>query len=114
MINNSEIEDTCFPFNTSEEISPISSIELKEEEEQKIEQSNKIFKMKFKISKYYLNEKGRMKREKKGRKYNHDDIRKKIKVKFHKTLKLLINSNLKKAGSKKFFNYLPQSFVGDI
>ena len=69
MINNTETEDTCFPFNTSEEIIPISSIELKEEEEeQKIEQSNKIFKMKFKISKYYLNEKGRMKREKKGRK----------------------------------------------
>jgi len=115
MINSAEIEDTCFPFNTSEEIFPISSIELKEEEEeQKNEQSNKIFKMKFKISKYYLNEKGRMKREKKGRKYNHDDIRKKIKVKFHKTLKELINSNLKKAGSKKFFNYLPQSFVADI
>ena len=58
MINSAEIEDTCFPFNTSEEIFPISSIELKEEEEeQKNEQSNKIFKMKFKISKYYLNEK---------------------------------------------------------
>jgi len=35
-------------------------------------------------------------------------------VKFHKTLKLLINNNLKKAGSKKFFNFLPRSFVGNI
>jgi len=35
-------------------------------------------------------------------------------VKFHKTLKLLINNNLKKAGSKKFFNFLLQSFFGNI
>ena len=35
-------------------------------------------------------------------------------MKFHKTLKLLINNNLKKAGSKKFFNFLLQSFFGNI
>ena len=44
----------------------------------------------------HLNEQGRRRREKKARKYKPDDIRKKIKVKFHKTLKLIMNNNLKK------------------
>ena len=117
-MNSDQIDDTCFPFNTTEDISPIPSIKLNEEKEvedgKKNEEFSKIFKMKFKIRKYYLNENGRKRREKKGRKYKPDDIRKKIKVKFHKTLKLLININLKKAGSKKFFNFLPQSFVRNI
>ena len=58
--------------------------------------------------------KGEGEEEKKARKYEPDDIRKKIKGKFHKTLKLILNRNLKAAGSKKFFKYLPQSFVGNI
>ncbi len=37
-----------------------------------------------------------------------DDIRKKIKLRFHKIVKHIINENLKKAGSKKFFDNLPQ------
>jgi len=58
--------------------------------------------------------KGEGEEEKKARKYEPDDIRKKIKGKFHKTLKLILNRNLKAAGSQKFFKYLPQSFVGNI
>ena len=112
-MNSEQIEDTCFPFNSNEEIYQTSALELNEEEE-KNNQCSKLFKMKFKIRKYYLNEQGRRRREKKGRKYKPDDIRKKIKVKFHKTLKLIINNNLKAAGSKKFFKYFPQSFVGNI
>jgi hypothetical protein len=108
-----QIEDTCFPFDSNEEISPISPLKLNEEEENNNECS-KLFKMKFKIRKYFLNEQGRRRREKKARKYKPDDIRKKIKVKFHKTLKLIINNNLKTAGSRKFFKYFPQSFIGNI
>ena len=48
------------------------------------------------------------------RKFKSDDIRKKIKSRFHKTLKNIINANLKKAGSKKFFDFLPQCFIGNI
>ena len=107
-----QIEDTCFPFDSNEEISPISPLQLNEEEENN--ECSKLFKMKFKIRKYYLNEQGRRRREKKARKYEPDDIRKKIKGKFHKTLKLILNRNLKAAGSQKFFKYLPQSFVGNI
>ena len=111
-MNSDQTDDTCFPFNSNEEIYPISSLELNEEEENN--ECSKLFKMKFKIRKYYLNEQGRRRREKKGRKYKPDDIRKKIKVKFHKTLKLILNRNLKAADSQKFFKYLPQSFVGNI
>ena len=112
-MNSDQKEDTCFPFNSNEEIYQTSALELNEDEE-KNNQRSKLFKMKFKIRKYYLNEQGRRRREKKGRKYKPDDIRKKIKVKFHKTLKLILNRNLKAAGSQKFFKYLPQSFVGNI
>jgi hypothetical protein len=112
-MNSEQIEDTCFPFDSNEEISPISPLQLNEEEENNNECS-KLFKMKFKIRKYFLNEQGRRRREKKARKYKPDDIRKKIKVKFHKTLKLIINNNLKTAGSRKFFKYFPQSFIGNI
>lgn len=45
------------------------------------------------------------------RKQNSDNIRKKIKARFLKTLKEEINKKLKKAGSKMFFSFFPQSFV---
>ena len=48
------------------------------------------------------------------RKYKPDDIRKKIKARFHKAIKNIINDNLRKAGSKKLFTYLPQVFISSI
>ena len=54
------------------------------------------------------------KRQRKVRKYKPDDIRKKIKSRFHKTLKNIINYKLCKAGSKKLFDFLPQSFICNI
>ena len=48
------------------------------------------------------------------RKYKPDDIRKKIKARFHKSIKTIINENLKKAGSKYFFSFLPQIFISSI
>ena len=48
------------------------------------------------------------------RKYKPDDIRKKIKARFHKSIKNIINNNLRKAGSKKLFTYLPQVFISSI
>ena len=47
----------------------------------------------------------------KKRKDNADNIRKKIKSRFLKALKNAINQKLKNAGSKYFFNLLPQSFI---
>ena len=54
-MNSDQKEDTCFPFNSNEEIYQTFALELKEEEE-KNNQCSKLFKMKFKIRKYYLNE----------------------------------------------------------
>ena len=74
---------------------------------------NDLYLMKFFIKKYYISESGRRKRIKKTRKYKSDIIRKKIKSRFHKALKYIINDNLKKVGSKLLFDCLPQCFIGN-
>jgi len=48
------------------------------------------------------------------RKAKSDDIRKKIKARFHKGIKNIINANLKRAGSIKLFDFFPQNFVTNI
>lgn len=48
------------------------------------------------------------------RKYNSDNIRKKIKTRFIHSLKENINQKLKIAGSTKFFELLPQNFTSNI
>ena len=55
---------------------------------------------KFTTKKYFINENGKRKKIKKNRKFKSDDIRKKIKSRFHKTLKNTLNKNLKEAGSE--------------
>lgn len=57
---------------------------------------------------------GKKIRKRKKRKYKPDDIRKKIKSRFHKCLKNAINENLKNAGAQKLFDFLPQSFICNI
>lgn len=47
------------------------------------------------------------------RKYGPDNIRKRIKTKFHHSLKDYLNSNLISAGSKQLFSYFPQSFISN-
>ena len=107
--------DKCFPFEPLGETSAISKIELKEEiNDNDSNEANPLLNMKFKTKRYYINENGKKRRVKRERKYKTDDIRKKIKVQFHKVLKNLMNNNLKKAGSIKFFKFLPQVFIGNI
>jgi hypothetical protein len=48
------------------------------------------------------------------RKEKPDDMRKKIKSRFLKTIKIRINEMLKNANSEMQFDYLPQSFVIDV
>ena len=69
---------------------------------------------KFKTKKYCIMPNGKKRRQKKKRKYKSDDIRKKIKSRFHKTLKNIVNNMLKKGGSLKFFDFLPQNFTGNV
>ena len=68
---------------------------------------NKFVIKKFKYSKIT---KKRLK-TKLSRKLCSDDIRKKIKTRFYKNLRDIINEKLKLAGSKNYFEYLPQSFI---
>ena len=53
-------------------------------------------------------------KEKKLRKEKPDDIRKKIKSRFFKSLKNCINKELDKKGIKLKFEYLPQNFISNI
>ena len=72
------------------------------------------FIFKFTTKKYFVAPNGKKKKVKKKRKFKPDDIRKKIKARFHKTIKNIINENLKKAGSKELFDFLPQCFIGNV
>ena len=80
----------------------------------KLLNKNKTNNSKFKITGYYTDENGKKKKQKKKRKYKPDDIRKKIKARFHKIIKNVINSKLKKAGSKKLFDFFPQNFITNV
>ena len=75
---------------------------------------NSFFDLKFYTKKYCLKENGQIRRIKKRRKFKSDNILKKIKSRFHKELKNILNKNLKKAGSKKLFDSLPQCFISNI
>ena len=64
--------------------------------------------------KYNIMPDGKKRKIKKLRKFKSDDIRKKIKSRFHKTLKDLINEGLKKAGSIKLFDFIPHYFINNV
>ena len=64
--------------------------------------------------KYNIMPDGKKRKIKKMRKFKSDDIRKKIKSRFHKTLKDLINEGLKKAGSIKLFDFIPHYFINNV
>ena len=81
---------------------------------EQIDNGNDNMLFRFTTKKYFINSNGKKRRIKKKRKYKSDDIRKKIKSRFHKTFKNIINSNLKKAGSKKLVDFLPQCFIGNV
>ena len=78
------------------------------------EENNNNMNLKFTTRKYYIDSNGKKKRTKKKRKFKPDDIRKKIKARFHKIIKNIINENLKKAGSNELFDFLPQCFIGNV
>ena len=97
LIIETKTNDECFPFIKGK--SPLT---------------NGANNTQFITNKYITSSDESQKREKKARKYKPDDIRKKIKVRFHKKIKNIINENLKKAGSNKLFSFLPQLFLGNI
>ena len=93
--------------NQNDETKKIKEMKLKRKKLKKF----KIYHIEFKK----LSEKDRfLNKQMHKRKYKPDDIRKKIKARFHKSIKNIINDNLRKAGSKKLFTYLPQVFISSI
>ena len=86
----------CFPFTTRNSFISFNSANL----------------IRFSIS--YKTSSIQIETSKESRKYQPDDIRKRYKSTFHKTLYKRINYLLKKAGSKRKLKSLPQIFIIDI
>ena len=119
-------EDLIFPYDIYEDeflrIYDTNSLQSKNKEEYKYKlnedasnlNDNYTFNYKFTIKKYMITSTGKKKKMKKTRKFKPDNIRKKIKTRFHKIIKNIINKNLKKVGSKKLFDFIPQCFIGNI
>ena len=105
-IIKTKINGKCFPFTAGK------GILAEEINDNKIKQY--MENTPFRTNKYITDKEGNKKREKKQRKYKPDDIRKKIKVRFHKKIKNILNENLKNAGSNELFSFLPQFFIGNI
>ena len=130
-----DLDDNCFPFKSGKGIINMTSLGKTEEsttekwdnsniffsgkDEMSIPnapspQENDLYLMKFKTKKYFINENGKKRRIIIKRKLRPDIIIKKIKSRFHKSLKNIINIYLKKAGSKELFDYLPQCFLTNV
>ena len=110
-------KDKYFPFSKGEGlIKALGKIGLSANynSDSKILISNISLSSMFKTIDYYTDEKGKKKKQKKKRKFKPDDIRKKIKAGFHKSIKNIINNKLQKAGSKNLFTFFPQSFITNI
>jgi len=103
---NEEVKiDEYFPFTKGVGL---------EETLKKIGINQKCENIRFRTTEYYTNARGKKKKEKKKRKYKPDDIRKKIKSRFHKAIKNVINERIKKAGAKELFDCFPQKFITNI
>ena len=61
--------------------------------------------------KFIIEKKGR---KRKARKYNADNIRKKIMRSFYRNLRMKLNKILKKSGCKNYFDFFPNKFASDI
>jgi hypothetical protein len=118
-----ESEETIFKDNTESNINKstfykdISSDKISNDNSTTIineAKEKELILKKFQTTKYCQGQKGELKVIQKKRKYKADLIRKKIKSRFHKTLKEIINKNLKEVGAKMFFDFLPQCFIGNI
>ena len=109
-INENEIMSEH--MDTESKNKKVEEILIYENEQNNLEDD--MFLLKFTTRKYFIDSNGKKKRMKKKRKYKPDDIRKKIKARFHKLIKNIINENLKKAGSTQLFDFIPQYFIGNV
>ena len=117
-ISDLNIEDKCFPFKSGEGLikmnSKIDNNLIYKQQLEPPQTKNDFYLKKFNTRKYVINQKGKKRRTALVRKNNKDLIRKKIKLKFHKDLKNIINNNLVKYQSEKIFDFLPQCFLTNL
>ena len=106
-----------FPFTKGEGLSKTiqkMNLTIVEHKDDEMTKNKKIsISSKFKVTNYMIDKKGKAKKEKKKRKYKPDDVRKKIKSKFHKKLKDILKNYLEMIGYKKKIIDLPQDFITD-
>ena len=110
VINENEIMSDQMDIESKNK--KVEEILISENEQNNMEDD--VFLLKFTTRKYFIDSNGKKKRMKRKRKYKPDDIRKKIKARFHKLIKNIINENLKKAGSTELFDFIPQCFIGNV
>ena len=103
--------NSFFSINNSMKNSKIIEPKFDDELNVIYKNKNEVFKSRNKTLDKFKIEHNKLKQK---RKYKADDIRKKIKSRFHKSIRNIINENLKKAGSKYFFSFLPQIFISSI
>ena len=120
-------EDKYFPFTKGVGLEKtlnkigLQIKEIKDNTSSKIpllrDRTNKLYiPDKFKTKYIDTDEKGKKKKisMKIPRKYRSDDIIKKIKARFHKILRDILNKKLIKAGAEKYFNCFPQCFITNV
>lgn len=109
-----EPKKDSFPFNEG-----FGFKKIFEKKGMKVEYNNKtqrisLLKKIFASKEMVIDENGKMKKKKKRRKFKPDNIKKKIKARFHKDLKITINKRLKQAGAQKLFELMPQNFITNM
>ena len=107
--------DKCFPFTSGNGLIKFDRKDYSDKDKDNNNNLKKIdVKKLFKTSIFFIDSNKKLKKIKRRRKLKSDDIRKKIKTHFHKSLKNIINKNLKEVGSQELFGFLPQIFIGNI
>lgn len=109
-----EIKKDAFPFNEGHGFKKIFEKKGMKVEYNKKTQRISLLKKLFASKEMILDENGKMKKKKKRRKFKPDNIKKKIKARFHKDLKFTINKRLKQAGAQKLFELMPQNFITNM
>ena len=110
-------DDKYFPFTKGEGILKVLEkigLSAKYIQDENSKQKKYSILPKFKIISYQKDENGRIRKSKMERRFKPDDIRKKIKSRFHKQLKNIINAKLKLEGSEMLFTHLPHAIIANI
>ena len=112
--DDEEKKKDCFPFSEGNGFKKIFEKKGLNVEFDNKTQRISLLKKIFSTKKMIIDEHGKVKKKKKRRKFKPDNIKKKIKARFHKDLKIIINKRLQQAGSEKLFELMPQKFITNM